>query len=345
MSHSKTDRRVAFGRRDARRGFTLLELLLAVGLSSMLLVTLGGAIHTFVTSTDQSRTRIEEIKLVRQILAMISRDLQNVVLDQPQDLADRIPRSEAAQTNPTEPVLDENGDPIEGESPEEDPAEEPMEDPDDEMTDTEPAFPSPGLVGTQYELQVEVGRAPRYDEVEYHVAATARREDPPKMDFATIIYRIRTGVVYNPLDRRPLSQMDEEVGGLVRLQMDRIAAKLALDWGEQGYANEKLLAPEVVQLEFSYFDGTQWLTEWDSETDGALPVAVEVTIGLIPIRDGLSRTKAKEFEGTTVEQAAEDPDLSAYRETIFLRGASTRVEATTTAVAEAAEAPATPEED
>ena len=38
------------------------------------------------------------------------------------------------------------------------------------------------------------------------------------------------------------------------------------------------LAPEVVQIEFHYFDGSDWLDEWDSSTQGQLPKAVEILL-------------------------------------------------------------------
>jgi len=42
------------------------------------------------------------------------------------------------------------------------------------------------------------------------------------------------------------------------------------------------LAPEVTYLEFRYFDGTTWYTEWDSEQMGGLPTAIEITISIDP---------------------------------------------------------------
>ena len=39
-----------------------------------------------------------------------------------------------------------------------------------------------------------------------------------------------------------------------------------------------MLAEEVTHLEFQYFDGTEWLDEWDTEEEGGLPVAVLIEI-------------------------------------------------------------------
>jgi hypothetical protein len=39
-------------------------------------------------------------------------------------------------------------------------------------------------------------------------------------------------------------------------------------------------APEVFMIQFRYFDGQQWLEEWDSAQIGGVPTAVEITLVL-----------------------------------------------------------------
>jgi len=48
--------------------------------------------------------------------------------------------------------------------------------------------------------------------------------------------------------------------------------------GEADENAPQLLAAEVVQLEFRYFDGRSWMSRWDSRQTGALPRAVEVAL-------------------------------------------------------------------
>jgi hypothetical protein len=38
--------------------------------------------------------------------------------------------------------------------------------------------------------------------------------------------------------------------------------------------------PEVIRLQFRYHDGSQWLLNWDSGSDGRLPLAVEVAFDI-----------------------------------------------------------------
>ena len=70
--------------------------------------------------------------------------------------------------------------------------------------------------------------------------------------------------------------------GLARSEGDRTAldaAELAGDVGTVASVG-RVLAPEVTQIAFRYFDGAAWLEEWDSVTIGALPLAVEVTLAV-----------------------------------------------------------------
>jgi prepilin-type N-terminal cleavage/methylation domain-containing protein len=69
--------------------------------------------------------------------------------------------------------------------------------------------------------------------------------------------------------------------GLARLEGDRLATEFAdLDADVQSMAaSSKLLAPEVVSLEFRYFNGTEVKDAWDSTAEGRLPTAVEIAIG------------------------------------------------------------------
>ena len=39
------------------------------------------------------------------------------------------------------------------------------------------------------------------------------------------------------------------------------------------------MAPEVISLEFAFFDGTQWLTQWDSSTQ-SLPWLVQINLAM-----------------------------------------------------------------
>ncbi len=71
------------------------------------------------------------------------------------------------------------------------------------------------------------------------------------------------------------------VAGLVRRALDRAVLDNAEEMGQSTQLNRtgELVAPEVLALEFSYYDGTQWITTWDSSSQG-LPWLVDITLAM-----------------------------------------------------------------
>jgi hypothetical protein len=147
----------------------------------------------------------------------------------------------------------------------------------------------PGLFGNQYELQVDVSHLPRVDQYERVFLATP---DSPVADIPsdvkTVAYFLREDVSgeMTPSTGGLVSTPPPATGsgGLIRREMDRAVTAWAAQSGDLDTesGDGQLLAPEVNYLEFRYFDGWQWQTEWDSEELGGLPVAVEITIGIDP---------------------------------------------------------------
>lgn len=75
-------------------------------------------------------------------------------------------------------------------------------------------------------------------------------------------------------------QQAVQQGGLYRRQIDRAVASYRGETAAPSVPDEysKLLAPEIVGLEFRYFDGTAWTNEWDSEELQYFPTAIEVLL-------------------------------------------------------------------
>ena len=70
-------------------------------------------------------------------------------------------------------------------------------------------------------------------------------------------------------------------GGLVRRQLDRAVTNYSESSGLSNSMSSvgDLVAPEVVALEFSYFDGSQWLVQWDSSQMG-FPWLINITLAI-----------------------------------------------------------------
>jgi hypothetical protein len=68
---------------------------------------------------------------------------------------------------------------------------------------------------------------------------------------------------------------------LVRRSVDRAITRFAYEQGitDSLQRTGELLAPEVIALEFEYFDGAMWQMEWDSSIQG-LPLVVRITLAM-----------------------------------------------------------------
>ena len=70
------------------------------------------------------------------------------------------------------------------------------------------------------------------------------------------------------------------------------------------------MAPEVLHLEFRYFDGTEWLDEWDTEQEGGLPVAVEIAIWIaLPDERDRSQTR-RAVPLTAADEESDTPQIN-----------------------------------
>jgi hypothetical protein len=70
-------------------------------------------------------------------------------------------------------------------------------------------------------------------------------------------------------------------GGLVRRSVDRAVTQYAYESAQSDglLKTGQIVAPELIAIEFSYFDGETWQSQWDGSQQG-LPRVVKVTIAL-----------------------------------------------------------------
>jgi hypothetical protein len=140
----------------------------------------------------------------------------------------------------------------------------------------------PGLYGNQYELSVDCSRLPRVDQYSGAAAdSTTETVASIPSDVKTVSYFLRTE---DSTQAGALATDGSSSNGLVRREMDRAAASWASQDGSLDASQHPgdVLAREVTYLEFRYYDGTTWYSEWDSEQMGGLPTAIEITISIDP---------------------------------------------------------------
>jgi hypothetical protein len=156
-----------------------------------------------------------------------------------------------------------------------------------EATASEESALTVGLYGSATELRLDVSRLPRVDQYEAMLGAAPGVEavDIPS-DIKTVTYFLRSEESADAADTplsasAPIESATTGRGrGLMRREVDRAISSWASESGgtESSSGQAKLLAEEVVAITFQYFDGTQWLAEWDSDANGGLPLAVEILL-------------------------------------------------------------------
>jgi type II secretory pathway pseudopilin PulG len=143
-----------------------------------------------------------------------------------------------------------------------------------------------GVYGSLSSLTIDVSRLPRPDEyiAQQTSLMSGHLTDVPG-DIKSVTYFVQvptnSGVSDTMNEVTSTPENSGMVGGLVRRQIDRAVMTNAEAMGQtdQLMRTGELIAPEVISLEFAYFDGMQWLTTWDSSTQG-LPWLVEITLAM-----------------------------------------------------------------
>jgi prepilin-type N-terminal cleavage/methylation domain-containing protein len=252
-------------RRWRAGGFTLLEMLIALVLASVLMSGLWTLFSTYERLFARGQTKVEEAQLARTLLEQISSDLKSAI---PDHAAGLLGQSASLRRF--------------------------------------------GLFGTQRALQVDVlqvtpsqlvanprphetsfapgrtGRVPELHTVQYLFEEPRERTGPEGLDL--------TGLVRRELDwETPGSEAAAETArdGL-KTRPTSVVDPMDISAGGLDPTDDSLLrVPEVVGLEFRYYDGSGWASQWNSLTQKSLPVAIEVSLSLKTAPEAGPKRRAK----------------------------------------------------
>ncbi len=249
------------------RGFTLMEIVLAIGLSGAVLGLLTMSINLYLLRVDASRSQVETAQLARTLLNLLANDLQ----------ATRYFSASSSSSS----VSDFEG-------------------------GTAGNYAPQGIVGTTTELRIDRSAVWQWEHVTRLVEArdanieTDFVPDPMAMP-QTVRYLLGEGdeLLADKLAAAGVSErpLPSSYAGLYREQLSTAA------WLEQNFAgaiplagedtgDAELIAPEVVDITFEYFDGQVLRTEWDSSLEEGLPQGVEIRLTLLehPLEQSSTRT-------------------------------------------------------
>jgi type II secretory pathway pseudopilin PulG len=303
VAHLADASRVQIRRR--RAAFTLLELILALSLTVIVVLSITMAINVYWKQFNVRRTNVEEAQLARALLRHIADDLRSAMQYTPIDLsgleavAQNGAVGAAADALGVDLESGEGGDELGGDFPSGGSGQGSL---DQELgglaggvsggtsTQTSTGMSTVRLYGSPTELRMDISRLPRVDQYEVMLADYATGAVVIPSDIKTVTYFLRSEESAATADA-PLgaatpiqSSLTGRGRGLMRREVDRATSA----WAEEGMLamtntgiatdQARLLAEEVVGLSFQYFDGIQWLADWDSDQYGGLPVAVEILL-------------------------------------------------------------------
>ncbi len=296
-------------------GFSLIELVLALGLSVIVIGSIAYATHLYMVTLTRQQADIERKQVARGVVMMLQNDLRNAIQYKAQDYSglENLLSSQALAGGSAalEALTGEAG----SESGTEDPRETES---GGSSTGTggvsglgsgtgsvsgsgsgtgsvsasgsgsgvaveeDTATSRPTLIGDSQSLVIDVSRLPRLDEYNPLVATQGAQVQLPS-DVKAVCYFHST---QPPAQHEQLFSDLSQRGGLYRRQIDRAVAAYRNDTGLVASPDDysQLVAQEVHAVSFRYFDGTDWQSSWDSEEAGGFPTAVEVTLMIDPYR-------------------------------------------------------------
>ena len=304
---------------EARGGFTLLELILSLALTAVIAGIIGSLIQLYLTNQETGRDSVRQAQMARAILNMIAEDVRTTVRYQAFDTSGLqellssdsgsgasgggggsgggAPSSGGSSSGGGATGGASTGGTTSGAASGSASSSAGAESASTETTAT--ATLPPGIYGSNTSIEIDVSRLPRPDEYypKQGDTSTGAMGDMPS-DVKTVAYYVQSPRSDGVQDS--LGQLSQEAvvnsgvaatpnGGLVRRSVDRAVTQYAYEIGQssQLMRTGELIASEVLAIEFQYFDGATWQTQWDGSTQG-LPHVVKITIAMQ--RDGKAKT-------------------------------------------------------
>lgn len=278
-------------------GFTLLELVLTLAMSVVLMVLIGGAVQFYGRDMNLRDMDLRQTQLAAALIQMIENDLRSCVFGEPTDMQPL--ETLLASTSGSE-IVDSEED-LSAAGIESDDAGLTDESSGADLLTSTTVLQSPGMIGDSTSIQIDLSRLPRLEEYQVLFDATIGNLEDIPSDLKTVTYYVQAagtiaGVqdqlegVTNQATSGTASTLPSSgsvavgsvAGGLVRRALDRSGTVYATQISGLTALSQSgdLLAPEVTAITFEYFDGTNWLTYWNSDEFGQLPFAVRVRISM-----------------------------------------------------------------
>lgn len=262
------------------KGFTLLELLISIGLTAILMVALFSAMNIYFRLQVDSHEEISRQQVSRALLRQITRDIQSVVFIKEKATDDSSTSTSSTSSSSTGSgqtggTGQTGGSSMSGGTGSTSNA-------DDSGTTAAMLTYTNGLVGTANDLLLYVSIPDK--SLSYVDAQSLTSTDERTGDLMIVRYLVAdtAGGGLSGSIAKKLGGSRTGPIGLVRITADLFGMSSAVQLGkeEEFTSVDAVEAKEVSKIAFQYYDGTQWQETWDSTELKALPKAIEIVITL-----------------------------------------------------------------
>jgi prepilin-type N-terminal cleavage/methylation domain-containing protein len=298
-------------RSPQRSGFTLLELLIAIGLTSILMVSLFAAMDIYFKLQLDSHEEILRQQISRTLLRQMTRDIQSVVFVRKQTVDEGTGTTASGTStgsgtsttggaNSSAGSASGAGSGSGGSSgagasggasgttgPTGTAGSTSSTTTGSDTTAAMLTYTS-GLVGSATDLLLYISRPDRT--LSYVDAQSLTSTSERTGDLMIVRYLVAdTGAsgLAATIAKRLAGTKSGPIG-LVRITGDLYGMSTAVQTGEEESLTsvDKIDAEEVSHIAFSYYDGANWQETWDSGTQNGLPVAIEIMLTLRSAQSG-----------------------------------------------------------
>lgn len=272
-----------------RWGFTLIEVLIALGLSLVLVSAIYSAISLHWRYETAGRERIERAQISLAVLRLMTEDIGSVVFKAPSSTTSTDSTASATASPGTSTSTTTPGSSSATGSDSSASASGSMNGQNSKSTATASTPTSLGVVGTADYLQLDISRPAKEDfipEVSVNGPAASEPAKPVLSDNVRVVWSMVTPSM-GSVDSKGIRALTANPA-LARQMTDRLrqaveseATETSANTAAPILDESNILAKEIVSLSFRYYDGYDWVTEWDSVTLERLPRVIEVTIGFL----------------------------------------------------------------
>jgi len=250
-----------------RRGHTLFEVLVALGLSLALLAAVYSALDLHWKYSAAGQEETERLQLVRALFLKMEGDVRSIIYRRPPQAVEPqggVPVSQNLDANTAQTPDPYSGYGI-------------------------------GLIGDAHRLLLQVS-----EPVEDPYSPLSGPAIGQSREIGKQVHRVLWFISRNDGASQNQTDQSKAAKGLARLAANEFAFD-PLDRRENlkdRVTPGDVLAKEVQTIRFRYFDGSQWLDQWDSVAMRRLPRAIEIVIGFSEADFALRDFDEKQHSGS-----------------------------------------------